>query len=222
MKEQATAALSQDGNVAIVTIDNPPVNTIDADLRAALGSCLDELQGLQAIDAVLLLSKGKTFCSGADIGEFDGPPREAEYRELFRRFENLRVPVVCALHGTVLGGGLELALACHYRVASPGTRCGLPEITLGIIPGAGGTQRMPRLIGIEPTLELILGARPVDAGKGRELGFIDAILEGDLRDASLAYARELAETGAPARPTAANPVAPVDKDVVDQIGRAHV
>lgn len=217
MKDQATAALNQEGHVAIITIDNPPVNTIDAGLRAALRSCLDELESRDGVDAVLLLCRGKTFCSGADIGEFNGPPKEAEYRELFLRIESLAVPVVCALHGTVLGGGLELALACHYRVASPGTRCGLPEVNLGIIPGAGGTQRMPRLIGIEQTLELILGARPIDASKGKDLGFIDEILEGDLAEAALAYTRKLAEAGAPVRPTGGNPVAPVDQAVLHRL-----
>ena len=124
----------------------------------------------------MLACEGSTFFSGADIGEFSGPPREAEYRRLFNALENLDIPVVAAMHGTVLGGGLEIALACHYRVASPRTRFGLPEVTLGIIPGAGGTQRMPRLIGVEKTLELILSARPVDTTQARTLGFLDEIL----------------------------------------------
>jgi len=201
MSENAVVRLAQEGNVAVITIDNPPVNTITAAVRTGLRDALAGLSALQGVAAVLLRCDGSTFCSGADIGEFDGPPREAEYRELFRGIEMLPLPVVCALHGTVLGGGLELALACHYRVATPGTRCGLPEVSLGIIPGAGGTQRMPRLIGVENTLDLILGMRPVDAAKGVELGFIDAILDGDLPTAALDYTRELLAAGKRPRPT---------------------
>jgi 3-hydroxyacyl-CoA dehydrogenase len=117
----------QEDGIAVVVIDNPPVNTIDAGVRTGLAHCLDEIETLGDLRGVLLRCEGKTFCSGADIGEFHGPPKESEYRELFLRLENLQVPVVCAIHGTVLGGGLELALACHYRIASPGTRCGLPR-----------------------------------------------------------------------------------------------
>src|SRR6476659_4028286 len=95
------------------------------------------------------------------------------------------------MHGTVFGGGVEIALACHFRVAAPGTRFGLPEVTLGIIPGAGGTQRLPRLIGVEATLDLIIGARPVDTAKAIELGFVDKVIEGDLRAGTIAYAKEL-------------------------------
>jgi 3-hydroxyacyl-CoA dehydrogenase len=133
MKEQQVVRLEHEGDIAVVTIHNPPVNTITAEVRAGLAGVLGELEALKGPRAVLLRCDGGTFCSGADIGEFSGPPREAEYRELFNRLEDLPVPVVCALHGTVMGGGLELALACHYRVAAPGTRCGFPEVTLGII-----------------------------------------------------------------------------------------
>ena len=118
-----------------------------------------------------MMCSGSTFFSGADIAEFGGPPQEEAYRALFRRLEGLPVPVIAAMHGTVLGGGLEISLACHYRIALPGTRFGLPEITLGVIPGAGGTQRMPRLIGVERTLDLILDAKPVDAATAVKLGF---------------------------------------------------
>ena len=208
MNRSQVVHLHEDDGIAVITIDNPPVNTIDARVRSDLGACLDELGNRPGSRAVLLRCAGKTFCSGADIGEFHGPPREAEYRELFKRLENLPVPVVCALHGTVLGGGLELALACHYRVAAPGTRCGLPEVTLGIIPGAGGTQRLPRLIGVGRTLELIIGARPVTAEQGKELGFIDALLDEPFEEAALAWTQALAQAGKPPRPTSANRVDP--------------
>lgn len=208
MNQSQTVRLYEDGGIAVVTIDNPPVNTIDSGVRSGLNACLDKLRGRDDVRAVLLRCEGKTFCSGADIGEFQGPPKEAEYRELFNRIEELPWPVVCAVHGTVLGGGLELALACHYRVAAPGTRCGLPEVTLGIIPGAGGTQRMPRLIGVEQTLELILGARPVTAERGKDLGFIDAVLDEPFKDAALAWTNALVAAGQPPRPTGANAVDP--------------
>src|SRR5207253_2475959 len=116
---------------------------ITAAVRAGLARGLDEVAALAGIKAVVLRCEGGTFFSGADIGEFNGPPREAEYRALFGRFEALPVPVIAAMHGTVLGGGLEIALACHYRIAAPGTRFGLPEVTLGIIPGAGVPSGYP-------------------------------------------------------------------------------
>ena len=178
-------SITYEDGIAVLAVNNPPVNTINAAVRAALFKALDEVRTPKAL---VLLCEGSTFFSGADIGEFSGPPQEEEYRRLFNAIENLPFPVVAAMHGTVMGGGLEIALSCHYRVAAPGTRFGLPEVTLGIIPGAGGTQRMPRLIGVEKTLELVLGARPVDAGKAIELGFLDKVVEGDLRAAALEFA----------------------------------
>jgi len=194
--------------VAVIAIDNPPVNTITAAMRDGLASAVLQVRSRGDVRAVALVCRGSTFCSGADIGEFAGPPKEAEYRALFSSIENLPVPVVAGLHGVAMGGGLELALACHYRIAVAGARFGLPEVTLGIIPGAGGTQRMPRLIGVEQTLELILSARPVDAATAAKLGFIDRVIEGDLEEASVAYAHELLRNGAGPRPTSARAVDP--------------
>lgn len=189
-------SLSREDGIAVVTIRNPPVNVISAAVRAGLGDALTRLEGMSDVRAVVLTAEGGTFCSGADIGEFSGPPREAEYRDLFRRLEQSRIPIIAALHGTVLGGGLEMALACHYRIAATSTRLGLPELTLGIIPGAGGTQRMPRLIGVERTLELLFSGRPVDAARALELGFIDRV-SGDatLAEAAVAYARSQVAEG---------------------------
>ena len=187
--------LERDGDLAFIVVHNPPVNTITAEVRAGLRSALDELKGFSGVKAVLLMCEGTTFFSGADIGEFKGPPKEEEYRALFNAIEALEVPVIAAMHGTVLGGGLEIALACHYRIAAAKARFGMPEVTLGIIPGAGGTQRMPRLIGAERALELILSARPVDAAKAQEIGFIDAVIEGDLRSGAADYARSLLAEG---------------------------
>jgi 3-hydroxyacyl-CoA dehydrogenase len=200
-------ALSMDGEVAVITVDNPPVNTLNAAVRAGLFAAIADIRS-RPVSAVVLVCKGTTFFSGADISEFSGPPKEAEYRDLFRQLEQLPVPVVAGMHGVVMGGGLEISLACHYRVAVPGTRFGLPEVTLGIIPGAGGTQRMPRLIGVEKTLDLILAARPVDVAAGIELGFIDAEIHGEVRDATIAFARELVRKRAGVRRTSERGVDP--------------
>src|SRR4029453_13876130 len=181
--------------IAVVSVNNPPVNTITAAVRSGLSRALDDVAALSGIKAVVLCCEGSTFFSGADIGEFEGPPKEAEFRALFGRFEALSVPVVAAMHGTVLGGGLEIALACHYRVAAPTARFGFPEGTLGIIPGPGGTQGVPRLIGADKALELILSARPVAAGTAVEYGFVDALIEGDLRAGAIAQARSLLAPG---------------------------
>ena len=195
MSSSSVVRVERDGELALVIVLNPPVNTITAEVRSGLRLALEQIQASEDVRGVLLLCEGNTFFSGADIGEFSGPPKEEEYRQLFNDYEALSVPVVAAMHGTVMGGGLEIALACHYRVAAAGTRFGMPEVTLGIIPGAGGTQRMPRLIGADQALELIVTARPVDAAKGRELGFVDEIIEGDLRPGAMAYLRSLIAAG---------------------------
>jgi 3-hydroxyacyl-CoA dehydrogenase len=149
MHSTSIVRVERDGELALVIADNPPVNTITAEVRAGLRAALVQLQAMPDTRAAVLLCAGSTFFSGADIAEFSGPPREEEYRALFNAYEDLAIPVIAAMHGTVMGGGLEIALACHYRIAAPGSRFGMPEVTLGIIPGAGGTQRLPRLIGAE-------------------------------------------------------------------------
>jgi 3-hydroxyacyl-CoA dehydrogenase len=208
MSEGRIVSLATDGEIAVISVNNPPVNTITAAVRQELSSALDGLGQLAGVKAVVLRCEGSTFFSGADIGEFSGPPREAEYRSLFARLEALPMPVIAAMHGTVLGGGLEIALACHCRIAEPRTRFGFPEVTLGIIPGAGGTQRLPRLIGAERALELILGARPVDTKIALEHAFLDAVIEGDLRAGAVDYARRLLAEGKGPRRTSERTVDP--------------
>jgi 3-hydroxyacyl-CoA dehydrogenase len=200
MSAAVVSVSCQDG-IAVVTANNPPVNTIGAAVREGLFAAIAEIAARKDVKAAVLICEGSTFFSGADIGEFAGPPKEEEYRRLFNSLEQLPFPVVAGMHGTVLGGGLEISLACHYRVAAPGTRFGLPEVTLGIIPGAGGTQRMPRLIGVEKTIELVLGARPVDTAKALELGFLDRVIDGELRAGTIAYAKELVASGKGVRRT---------------------
>jgi 3-hydroxyacyl-CoA dehydrogenase len=208
MSDSLRIDVSRCGDVGVIVVTNPPVNTITAAVRKGLGEALDQIQGMGGLRAVVLLCGGNTFFSGADIGEFSGPPKEAEYRDLFARIESQPIPVVAGMHGTAMGGGLEIALACHYRVAAPGSRFGLPEVTLGIIPGAGGTQRMPRLIGAEKTLEMILSARPVDVAQATTLGFIDAQIEGDLTAGTIEYAQRLVAEGKGPRRTGERSVDP--------------
>ena len=208
MHSTSIVRVERDGELALVIADNPPVNTITAEVRAGLRAALVQLQAMPDTRAAVLLCAGSTFFSGADIAEFSGPPREEEYRALFNAYEDLAIPVIAAMHGTVMGGGLEIALACHYRIAAPGSRFGMPEVTLGIIPGAGGTQRLPRLIGAQKALDLILAARQVDAAQGHALGFIDEIAEGDLRAAAMSYARALLAAGKGPRRTRDLPVDP--------------
>lgn len=206
--QQRLVSLARDGEVAVICTDNPPVNTLSAPVRAGLSEALRLLAAERGVRALLIECAGKTFFSGADIGEFGGPPREAEFRELFAALESQPFPVIAALHGTVLGGGLELALACHYRVAAGDARCGFPEVTLGIIPGAGGTQRMPRLIGVQRTLELVLSGKPIGAARALELGFVDELVEGPLHAGALAYVRRLLAAGAAPRRTRERSVDP--------------
>jgi 3-hydroxyacyl-CoA dehydrogenase len=210
MSEKAVnpVTLKVEVDVAVISVNNPPVNTVSAPVREGLFAAVADIRAQAGVAAVVLVCEGSTFFSGADIAEFAGPPKEAEFRDLFRQLEQLPVPVVAGMHGVAMGGGLELALACHYRVAAPEARFGLPEVTLGVIPGAGGTQRMPRLIGAEKALELILAARPVDVGTAMKLGFIDAEVQGELRGATIAYARALLERRAGPRRTSERGVDP--------------
>jgi len=198
--------LQRHGDIAVIVVDNPPVNTITAAARAAMTDALKQVAADASVRAVVLRCAGNNFFTGADINEFSGPPKEAEYRELWSRFENLKVPMIAAMHGSSIGGGLELTLACHYRVAAPTAKFMLPEVTLGIIPGAGGTQRLPRLVGLENALRMIFDAKPVDAKRALEMGLIDQIIEGDLAAGAVQYAQQLVAKGAGPRPTSARSV----------------
>jgi 3-hydroxyacyl-CoA dehydrogenase len=199
-------AVERRGKVAVVTVNNPPVNAMSQAMRQGLLDAFVGLQGDAAIDAVLLFAAGRTFVAGADLREFDTGVEAPAYYDVFALIENFSKPVVVALHGTALGAGVEVALACHYRCASKDAKLGLPELTLGIIPGAGGTQRLPRLIGAKAAAEFILGAAPVGAEAAQKLGLIDRIIEGDLLAGALKYTQELIAASSPTRPTAARSV----------------
>jgi 3-hydroxyacyl-CoA dehydrogenase len=194
-------SVSMTDSVAVVTIDSPPVNAMAQNVRAGLKRAFDELRGRKDVKAVVIGCKGRTFVAGADIGEFDSGIAPPGYHEVLQAIEDCAFPVVAAVHGTALGGGMEIALASHYRVAHDAARFGLPELTLGIIPGAGGTQRLPRLIPLEAAADLMLSSKPMPAQKARELGLVDAIVNGDIIEGGIAFARELVARGAGPRRT---------------------
>ena len=204
MSEPVT--LGRDGNVGIITINNPPVNALSQPVRAGLMSAIITAARDEGIAALVIYCEGRTFIAGADIREFGKPPRPPALTEVIDAVENCPKPVVAAIHGTALGGGFELALGCHYRVAVATARVGLPEVKLGLLPGAGGTQRLPRLIGPEAALEMIVSGNPVPAGKAAARGILDEIVDGDLRSRAIAFARKLITENRPPRKVSALPV----------------
>jgi len=185
-----------DGGVAVLTLANPPVNALGAALRAALDGALARAEADEAVRAIVLAAEGKVFVGGADISEFGKPPQAPSLPDVLERLDAGRKPVVAAIGGAALGGGLELAMACHGRVAAPAAKLGLPEIKLGIIPGAGGTQRLPRLIGPDAAFTMMLTGEPVSAETAAKLGIVDAVVLGDLVPAARIRALELADSGA--------------------------
>ena len=191
--------------VAVISIDNPPVNALGHAVRAGLSDAIDRFVADDTAQAALLLGAGKLFVGGADISEFGKPPKDPWLPEIIDRIEAAPKPVVCAIQGAALGGGLEVTLGCHYRLAMAGAKLGLPEVTLGIIPGAGGTQRMPRLTGVAVALDLIPAGATVPAERAVEIGLADRLGEGDPRAAGLAYAQELIDGGAQPRPVGQMP-----------------
>src|ERR1700690_4111874 len=187
------------GDVGIIWINNPPVNAISVGVRAAIIDGVTQLAQDPEIEVGVLACEGRTFMAGADITEFGKPPLSPGLHEAINAVESSVKPIVAAIHGTAFGGGLEVALACHYRVAVAGAKIGLPEVKLGLLPGAGGTQRLPRLIGVEAALGIIVSGDPVPAAQATKAGVIDKIIEGDLLEGALAYAKDLAARKAPLR-----------------------
>ena len=188
-------------DVALLRLTNPPVNGLSFAMRAALGARVAEALADDAVAAIVIAGADRMFCGGADIREFSAPPPPgaASLPAILDEIEASPKPVVAAIHGVAAGGGMEVALACHMRLAAPGTRLGLPEVTLGILPGAGGTQRMPRLIGVEKALDVIVGGTLHPVEQAVALGFVDERVEGDLVETAIARARQLAADGTPLR-----------------------
>ena len=190
------------GDVLVVTIDNPPVNALGAAVRQGLLAALQQAQADAAVAAVLLVGAGKAFIAGADIREFGKPPVPPALPEVCRAIEGSDKPVVAVLHGAALGGGLEVALSAHYRLALPAATVGLPEVNLGLLPGSGGTQRAPRLMGVQAATSLMLSGQHLKAQAALQAGLVDKLVEGaDAQAAGLAYVRELLTAKAPVRRT---------------------
>ena len=191
------AAYSTHGAIAVIAMNNPPVNGLGYELRSGIVAGLDRALADPKVSAVVLIGSAKAFSGGADIKEFGSPKAIAEPNllSLIKLCEDSAKPTVAAVHSVTMGGGLELALGCHYRVAAPGANVALPEVKIGLIPGAGGTQRLPRVLGVETALNMIVSGEPVKsemlaALPGQKL--FDKIIDGDLIEGAVAYAREKA------------------------------
>ncbi|MGA3307447.1 MAG: 3-hydroxyacyl-CoA dehydrogenase NAD-binding domain-containing protein [Xanthobacteraceae bacterium] len=192
--------LTREGDIAVLTINSPPVNALSADVRNGLRDGVEQAAADPAVKAIVLICAGRTFIAGADIAEFGKATGGASLPELQAALEGGPKPVIAAMHGTALGGGFETALMCHYRVAVPSAKFGFPEIKLGLIPGGGGTQRLPRLSGVENALEVILSGAPFGAKQALEWGVVDTLVEeGKLREGALAFARKVIDTHMPLR-----------------------
>ncbi|MDQ1902819.1 3-hydroxyacyl-CoA dehydrogenase NAD-binding domain-containing protein [Paracoccus sp. WLY502] len=215
MTEPSPVRYHSEGGIAFIEIDNPPVNALSAAVRQGLSDAVARLAGDADARIAVLFCAGRTFIAGADISEFGKPPVPPILPDVVATLEASVKPIVAALHGTVLGGGLEIALGAHCRVAVPGTRMGLPEVTLGLLPGAGGTQRLPRAVGVEAAIDLITSGRQIDARKALDLGLVDALAEEtDPRAAGEAEARRLLAEGRAPRRLSGVPAPAVDADAV--------
>ncbi|MBV8494562.1 MAG: enoyl-CoA hydratase/isomerase family protein, partial [Alphaproteobacteria bacterium] len=195
MAEAELVKFEKDGDVAIITVDNPPVNALSPGVPQGITAAIDKGNADPAVKAMVLIGAGRSFIAGADIRQFGkGPSTPPPARRHYDVSDQSPKPIVAAIHGYALGGGLETALACHYRVAVPSAKVGLPEVQIGILPGAGGTQRLPRLTGPKVALELITSGRHVPAAEAQKLGIVDEIVpEGQLREAAIGFARKIAD-----------------------------
>ncbi len=190
---------ARQGRVGVITVDNPPVNALSQPVRKGIIDGLDQGLADDGVAAIVLTAAGRTFIAGADITEFNKPLMEPDLNTVVNRLEDSGKPVVVALFGTTLGGGLEVALGCHYRVAVADAACGLPEVKLGIIPGAGGTQRLPRVAGVQAAIDMIPSGRFVPAAEAHAMGLVDAIVDTPVTDAAIAFAEDLIAQGKGAR-----------------------
>lgn len=198
-------AYARHGDIAVLRLQNPPVNALSQAVRQGLADAMDRAEAEDGVRAVLIVGDGRAFIAGADITEFGKPPMEPNLPDLCTRIEASPLLVVASMHGVSLGGGLEVALGCHYRVAQPTARVGLPEVHLGILPGAGGTQRLPRVTGAQAAVEAITTGRHIKAPEALAMGIVDKIEEGDPEAVGLAYAQSLLAQDAPRRPVSEMP-----------------
>jgi len=187
--------LQRHGAIALIIVDNPPVNALSQPVRQGLQQAFQAADADPEVQAVALVCEGNTFIAGADIKEFGKPPQSPSLPEVIEVIEGARKPSVAVIHGTALGGGLEVALGCHYRIARKDAKVGLPEVKLGLLPGAGGTQRLPRLAGVAKALDMIVSGQPIGAAEALEHHIVNELFEGDLVEAGLAYAQRLIDEG---------------------------
>lgn len=202
-------SIDRDGEIAVVTVDNPPVNALGQALRQGLWDAVATLDAEPDVRAVVLICAGRTFIAGADVTEFGKPPAPPNLPDLVDRIEGALKPWVAAIHGSALGGGFEVAMGCRFRVALESASVGLPEVGLGIVPGASGTVRTPRLAGVQAAVELVTTGRPVKAAKALAMGLLDAVLTGDLRAGAVEFARAALASPLPL-PVSARPVTAPD------------
>jgi 3-hydroxyacyl-CoA dehydrogenase len=202
------------GNIGVISIDNPPVNALSQAVRQGIMEALEQADQ-DASRALVIICEGRTFIAGADISEFGKPLKDPWLPVVVNQIEACTKPVVAAIHGTALGGGFEVALGAHYRCALESAKVGLPEVKLGLLPGAGGTQRTPRLAGVEAALNLMTSGVPVSAGQAAEFGLIDRLIKGDLLAGALAWAQELVDAGAEPRRTTEQAIPDFDGAVFD-------
>src|ERR1700760_3515527 len=187
----SVTTLTRNGDIAVITLNSPPVNALSAKVREGLFEGF-KAAGASDAKAIVLICEGRTFIAGADISEFGGAMAGASLLDVQNMMEGSPKPVIAAIHGTALGGGLEVALCAHYRVAVPSAKCGLPEVNLGLLPGAGGTQRLPRITGVEKALEMMTSGAHVPAKECLAMGLVDAIVEeGKLKEGAVAFARKI-------------------------------
>lgn len=214
-----TVTIDRAGDIAFVTVDNPPVNALSQAIRQALWDAAEALDRDASIRAVILLCAGRTFIAGADVSEFGKPPQPPHLPDVVARIEAAQKPWIAAIHGAALGGGFELAMGCRFRLALDTASVGLPEVTLGIIPGASGTTRTPRLAGVEAAVDLVTTGKPVKAPKALTLGLIDAVVTGDLREAARTFAAQALSLPLPP-PVSARPIATKDSTWWDEQRKA--
>jgi 3-hydroxyacyl-CoA dehydrogenase len=186
----------EDG-IAVITIDNPPVNALSQGVRQGIKDGVEQCLADEGVKAVVLICAGRTFIAGADITEFGGPPKEPGLHATLDDMESASKPIVAAIHGTALGGGLETALCCHFRVCDGGARFGLPEVNLGLLPGAGGTQRLPRVVGAEQALVMVTSGVQIGSAEALQHGLVDEVVEGNLRDGAVGFARRVVADNRP-------------------------
>ena len=220
MNENKTVEYEIIDNIGIIKGINPPVNALSHSVRLGLINSLTELNNNQKVEGIVLIGDGRTFFAGADISEFGKPMQQPDLNSVIKTFEESKKPIVAALHGTPLGGGLELAMGCNYRVAISSTKLGLPEVKLGIIPGAGGTQRLPRLAGVEKALAMITSGIPINASDALKSGIIEEVFEDALVANAISFIKsKLLEESHPVASKLTNKVSNVDSEIFEEFSK---